>query len=92
MSRILVGSLEIWLVLAGAAYPALKMAERCQDISTPGISVELLVPLLLLLPVGTALIAIYREWGLPRGQAVSRAVLLAFLGAAFVGLMYQCTV
>ena len=34
----------------------------------------------------------YREWGLPGWQAVSRAVWLAFLGAAFVGLMYQCPV
>lgn len=90
VSATLVRSLESWLVFGGAAYPALKLAERCGQVAAPGRLVELLAPLLVLVPVGAGLIGIYHERRLPFWKAFGRVVLLVLVGAAVVTLIYHC--
>jgi len=71
----------------------MKLAERCGHISSQGISVEIVAPLLLILPVAASLIAAYRhESRMDLLEAVGRAILFTLVGATAAALLYSCTV
>lgn len=86
-----VQSLQCWLVFGGAALPAIKLAERCGDISARGTLVELGMSLLVIVPVGISLVALYRRQSrMDLWEAAARALLFVLVGATTAILLFSC--
>lgn len=86
-----VPSLQCWLVFGGAALPAIKLAERCGHIPPPGVFIELLASLLLIVTVGISLVVVYRRQSrMTLAQALVRSLVFPLLGAAAAALIHSC--
>lgn len=68
------------LVFSGSMYPGRQAGERCREILSFGLLVNILTVLILFVPIGFVLVVAARDGGTSKARAVRQACVLAAVG------------